>query len=177
LVVGVAVTIAAIMDVRSLRVYNALTFPLLATGILFHILLPWGQGAAHTLCGAGLGFGVLFLFFLMGGIGAGDVKLLAGVGAWLGPVMTFVIFVITGLAAGLYSLVVILKGEGIRETWDRCRVLFYQVVFLSRYFGAEDSIEDLKGQMNCRARVIPFAAMVCVATFLLVCGLIVFAWT
>ena len=59
-VVAVALTIAAITDLRQFKVYNVLTFPLIISGILFHAVTPWGEGFGFTLLGVLLGFG-LFL--------------------------------------------------------------------------------------------------------------------
>ena len=48
---------------------------------------------------------------MLGGVGAGDVKLLAAIGAWLGFTSTLYVFVVAGLAAGAYAVVVLcLRG-------------------------------------------------------------------
>jgi prepilin peptidase CpaA len=76
---------ACITDVRSARIPNVLTFSGAIAGLLFHAFAPNGAGFAAAGEGCLIGLGVFFLPFALGGLGAGDVKLLAALGAWLGP--------------------------------------------------------------------------------------------
>ena len=81
LVIG---TIACVTDIRSRRVPNWLTFSATAVGVLAQSLLPVGHGPLWGLVGVIAGLAVFFHFFALGGLGAGDVKLMAALGAWLG---------------------------------------------------------------------------------------------
>lgn len=171
-VVVTALIAAAITDIREFKVYNALTFPLVIGGVLVSAMAPWGQGLESSLTGAAIGFGLLFLPFLTGGIGAGDLKLMAGVGAWLGPHTTLLIFVVSGLAAGVYAVVAMTLHGSFREHMLRLRVMYYQIVSLSRYMGSEDRVESYLNRADRRSRVMPFAAIMCFGTLLLLCLLI-----
>jgi prepilin peptidase CpaA len=120
------------------------------------------------MIGALFGFGVLLAFYVLGGMGAGDVKLMAAVGAWLGMPNTFYVFIASSLAAGAYALVLIFTHEKTRETWLNLQILWYRISAFGRYLGAEDSVETTLSQADRGGRVIPFAAMVAfgvVATF------------
>ena len=95
---------AALQDVRTRRIRNEITLPLLLAGIVqsffaFHTVSPWA-----ALAGIGVGFGMTFVMFAMGAIGGGDVKLMAAVGAWVGPAGALQVFV----GAALVGLVVVL---------------------------------------------------------------------
>ena len=72
--------------------------------------------------GLGLGFFLLFPVYLMGGMGAGDVKALAALGAWLGPGLTLTLFFYMALAGGLMAIGVLLyKGllwAKVRQYWS-----------------------------------------------------------
>lgn len=93
-----ALMIAVLMDWRRHRIPNWLTFGLLAVGVLLHYLfLPSPEWFAG-LQGAGVGLAVLLPFYLTGGMGAGDVKLMAAVGSLIGPQAV--------LAAGCFALVI-----------------------------------------------------------------------
>ena len=127
MVVVVSSVVASISDLRSFRIPNGLTFPLIVSGIVYHAIVGGLAGLQPSLLGAFAGFAVLFPLYLMGGMGAGDVKLLAGVGAWLGLPATVCVFCIAGLATGVYSLVILVWGGsrpwqatwGLSNGWDR----------------------------------------------------------
>ena len=84
LVVLAAVAVAVVTDLRSFKIYNALTLPLVVWGLAYHGINAGFAGLADSAAGMAVGFGVFFVVFLLGGMGGGDVKLMAGVGAWLG---------------------------------------------------------------------------------------------
>ncbi len=84
--------VAAVEDVRHRRIPNWLTFSLILTG-LAQSWMPTGVVTpAESAMGLGAGFGLTVAFFLVGAMGAGDVKLLAGLGAWVGPWMVVIVF-------------------------------------------------------------------------------------
>ena len=106
LIVASAVTIvAATTDLWKFKVYNALTLPALAGGVVVSACLGGASGLGSSLLGASAGFFVLAAFFALGGVGAGDVKLFAALGAWLGPWPTMQVFAASALMAGLYAVV------------------------------------------------------------------------
>src|SRR5688572_25624113 len=77
---------ACTTDVRWRRIPNALTFPAAGAAILFHWWVAGSHAAAAALGGWFVGVLLFSPFFIAGGLGAGDLKLLGAVGAWLGPV-------------------------------------------------------------------------------------------
>ncbi|MBX7073880.1 MAG: A24 family peptidase [Pirellulales bacterium] len=106
---------AAITDIRYRRIPNYLTVPVAAAGLVFHTLHPQGFGLFTAAAGLLVGFALLLAPALMGGSGMGDVKLLAALGAWLGPKLTLVAFAVSiGLAAllaiGMLIYVAVDKG-------------------------------------------------------------------
>ena len=103
-----ALLTAVVTDLRSQRIYNWLTFPLMLAGVVFHTVAFGLDGLAFSASGLGLGAAVMLLPFLLGMMGAGDVKLMAGIGAWVGPSTLLSAFVLTCLAGGVYALGVLL---------------------------------------------------------------------
>lgn len=105
-VAGVAlyVGLAAVIDIRQHRVPNYLTVPAALAGLAFHSFTPGGWGAGVSLAGFAVGFGLLLLPWLFGGGGMGDVKLLAALGAWLGPMLMLVAFALSILVAAILAL-------------------------------------------------------------------------
>jgi len=160
--------IAALTDLRKFKVHNVLTLPLLLSGLLYHSIVGglsdagWTAGFLNSLLGVLCGSGILLLFYLMGGMGAGDVKLMAGIGAWLGVQFTFYVFLASSLAAGFYAVVLVVGCGRVRETWVNLKIIWYRVAAIGRHLGAEDRIEAEVNRADRRRRIIPFAAMVAV---------------
>ncbi len=154
-----AVGVAAVTDVWKFKVYNLLTMPLLLSGLLYHGITGGWQGFGGSVLGCLCGFAILVSFYVLGGMGAGDVKLMAALGAWLGPLPTICLFIVSGLAAGVYALALILCYGQVGETWNNLRVIYYRLAILGRYLGSEDRLETEVNAVDRRRRVIPFAAM------------------
>ena len=159
-VVMVASCIAAVTDVWKYRVYNVLTIPLFLTGVAYHTAINGWGGLADSLLAALFGFAVLFVPYLLGLMGAGDVKLLAGVAAWLCLGLTIVVFVTTSLVAGLYATALICYRGKMKESWDTIKLIFYRFAVLKVYFGKDDLVETYSTGVDHRLRVIPYGAMI-----------------
>ena len=160
-IVAVVAFIAAIVDVRLFRVHNRLTVPLAISGLVFHTWQAGGSGLAFSAFGLMVGFASLIVFYAMGGLGAGDVKLMAGIGAWLGAWLTLDVVLIAGVAAGLYSLVVILCSGGMKNVMVNLSVLIFRVRSMAVHFGAVERVEKVVSDaQNRHRRLVPFAAMI-----------------
>jgi prepilin peptidase CpaA len=96
--------LACVTDLRSARIPNLLTFSALALGLLFHGLAPSGSGVQAALVGLLAGLLVFFPFFALGAMGAGDVKLMAALGAWLGWQPAIQVALYGAVAGGVLAL-------------------------------------------------------------------------
>jgi prepilin peptidase CpaA len=76
---------AAAVDLRTRRIPNWLTGALVAGGLLQGALACTSVGLGQASTGLLVGFAFTFVLFALGGMGGGDVKLVAGIGAWVGP--------------------------------------------------------------------------------------------
>jgi len=88
---------AVATDVRARRIPNWLTFSLILAGCAQSMLPVATVGVRDSLLGFGTGFGLTFILFVLGAVGGGDVKLLAGAGAWLGPGPTLAVFAVEAI--------------------------------------------------------------------------------
>lgn len=115
-IVCVAMSLAAVIDLRTRRVPNALTGSLLAIGIGLAAaeLGPVGLGGA--VLGALLGLAFMLPGHVLGGTGAGDVKLFAAAGALLGPATTVRAFLFTAIAGGALAIVVAVRRRRLQHT-------------------------------------------------------------
>jgi prepilin peptidase CpaA len=96
--------VACVTDIRSTRIPNVLTFGAAGAGLLFQTFAPGGAGFASALAGWLVGAAIFFIPFALRGIGAGDIKLMAALGTWIGPAAIFW----TGLYAGAVGAVLAL---------------------------------------------------------------------
>ena len=109
-------------DLRTYRIPNYLTLGTALAGLAFQAWCHGLNGLGTGFMGLGLGFFLLFPVYLLGGMGAGDVKALAALGTWLGPGLTLTLFFYMALAGGLMALAVLLyKGilwAKLRQYWS-----------------------------------------------------------
>ncbi|GAC1316455.1 MAG: prepilin peptidase [Chloroflexota bacterium] len=118
-----AAVLAAIVDVRSRRIPNWLTAGLVLTGIGLNVWRNGVDGLLTALTGLVLGLVVLLPFYAMRVMGAGDVKLLAGLGAVLGPHVLVSVAVYGALAGGIISAVLLLRAGSLLNVLNEVFVL------------------------------------------------------
>jgi prepilin peptidase CpaA len=104
--IGTLAVVAAFGDVRTGRVPNTLTFGAAAIGLLFSAAHGGSGGLGASLLGYVVGLGVFLPLFALGGMGGGDVKLLAAFGAWLGPIGVLGAAVCASLVGGAFAIIV-----------------------------------------------------------------------
>ena len=97
---------ACVTDVRSRRIPNVLTFGAAAAAVTFHTFAPAGHGTSSAVAGWFAGAAAMFIPFALGGLGAGDVKLLAALGAWLGPVNAIWLAAYAAIAGAVLGVII-----------------------------------------------------------------------
>jgi prepilin peptidase CpaA len=100
-IVGLA---AVIEDLGWRRISNWTSGSALAGGLIVHYLQKGWSGAWHSLLGALIGFGVFLVFYLLGGMGGGDVKLMSGFGALLGDGRILTAALLAAASGGVMAL-------------------------------------------------------------------------
>lgn len=156
----VVLGVATFTDLRSRRIPNWLVLTFLPAGVAVSSWLHGWQGLGQSLAGIAIGgvaFGVLAC---LGGMGMGDVKLCAAIGAWIGPSQLMIALVVTGLAGGVMAV-----------CWAASRG------FLGTMFsGSADLLFGLKKRglrphadlvlSNPRAHKMPYAPAIAIGTLL-----------
>jgi prepilin peptidase CpaA len=117
LVLTATVLIAAITDLLHSRVPNWLTLPVTLLAFGLHFADAGTQGLVFSLAGWLTGFALLIGLYALGGTGAGDVKLLAAVGALSGTSRVFSIFLYTALFGGVYALGIVVYSMVTKAGW------------------------------------------------------------
>jgi prepilin peptidase CpaA len=98
--------LACVTDLRVRRIPNLLTLGSAGIAVAAHLIWRGWPAAGSSLAGWALALALLLPFFAVRGIGGGDVKLLAALGAWLGPADTLMLALWSSLAGGVMALVV-----------------------------------------------------------------------
>ncbi|MFD1886010.1 A24 family peptidase [Paenibacillus wenxiniae] len=122
---GVFILWACWTDIRARKIPNVLNLIFTLTGLMYHIVDAGWEGASFAGKGMLLGFGVMLLLYVLRAVGAGDVKLFAGIGAWFGLAMTAQVMMYSILFAGLIGVVIMIWR---RETIVRMRMIFWRII-------------------------------------------------
>jgi prepilin peptidase CpaA len=111
--VGIFTLVAAISDYRTRRIPNKLTVPMFVAGWIYQAWFSGWSGLGDAALGFAIGFGTLFVLWMIGGGGGGDVKLMGALSVWFGFQMTLLVligstlFVLAGtLCVMAWSLIV-----------------------------------------------------------------------
>lgn len=116
------VTVAVVWDLRTRRIPNALTVSGFFVALAIRAL-PGGEALMAGVLGGVLGLAISFPLVLLGGLGGGDAKLLAAVGAFLGPGDLPVALLVTALVGGAMAFALALQRRALVETLLHARVL------------------------------------------------------
>ena len=100
---------ATVIDLRTRRIPNALTGSMAGIGIALAATHTTGISPAASVLGFGLGMLLMLPGHALGATGAGDVKLMAAVGAFVGPPLVVTAFVATAITGGVLALIVALR--------------------------------------------------------------------
>jgi prepilin peptidase CpaA len=119
---------AAVIDGKQLRVPNWLTFHLVIGGLLFAAWTGGWSGLFGSLEGAALGLALMLPLYAIGGMGAGDVKLMAGVGAWVGPALTLGAFVSTAVVGGLMAVGMVVWSGQLIHHWVMFQTIGHEIL-------------------------------------------------
>src|SRR5271154_354078 len=86
--------LAAVIDARTRRLPNWLTLGLILSGLARAACVGGIGGVSHAFAGLFAGASAPLILYIMGALGGGDVKLFAGIGAWLGPLPVLTVFAV-----------------------------------------------------------------------------------
>ena len=102
-------------DVRTRHIPNLLTLGGALLALAYGISTNGTAGLLSSALGWGTGFALFLPFFLLGGMGAGDVKLIACLGAWLGPTSAMWLALYAAMAGGVMGVMVALATGYLRQ--------------------------------------------------------------
>jgi prepilin peptidase CpaA len=141
----------ALRDLREYRISNAWVLFTLVSGVLWNGLFYQLSGLGQSSLGILVGFGLLLPLYALGGVTAGDVKWLAALGAWYGPKGTVGLFMVSGVALGLFSLGLVVASA----------------IYPSRSEAQVSSLDEAFESPERRKRLIPYAIPIAIGVVLI----------
>ena len=135
--VTITLIVAAVIDGYELKVPNWITFPMVVSGWIYstvfasaHHDLAWYEGLGWSLAGTVIGLLTLLPLYSIGGMGAGDVKLMAGIGAWIHVSNTLWAFVYTGIIGAVLAVLMV----AVRGAWKKHSMQFVMIAMEILFF-------------------------------------------
>jgi prepilin peptidase CpaA len=138
--------VATFHDIRYRKIPNLLTFTSIGVSLFYYSFLNGVPGFLFSLEGICMGMAVMLPPYVMGGMGAGDAKLMGAVGGVLGPKGVFVAFLLTGIVGGLYSVILLIYSGNLIVSLRRY-LLILKTFLVSRkftYFPPSEEVKKLR---------------------------------
>jgi prepilin peptidase CpaA len=152
--------VAAWIDGKELRVPNWITFPMVLTGIAFNVWVGGWTGLGESLLGMTAGLLCLLPLYAVGGMGAGDVKLMAGMGAWLGWKVTVYAFCVSTVVGALMAVAMVWwKGDFQKHSTNF-------LVILNEWATVRDpaKLAEIAAERKPRMMLLPYGIPICVGS-------------
>jgi prepilin peptidase CpaA len=157
--VSATLVVAAVIDGIYLKVPNKITYPLIVAGWIYSTAVGGWAGLGWSLAATFFGLFLLFGLHLIGGMGAGDVKLLAGIAAFVHIEHTWYIFVATTIVGALMALVQIaISGQWMKH-WMQAQALLQEIITVRN----ADKLYDMAQERKPRMRLLPYGIPMTVA--------------
>ena len=156
----IVLAIATFTDLRSRRIPNWLVLPFLVAGVGVSTWMHGWTGLGTSLEGLALGAVLYGILCFMGGMGMGDVKLVAAIGAWVGPSQLFFALILTAMAGGVMALIWAARGGFLGELFQGSGDLLFG-------FGKRGMTPHPELVLsNPKARKMPYAPAIAIGTLI-----------
>ena len=147
MLLGGVLVVAAIIDIRVQKIPNVLTFPTMILGIIYYSVTIGLQGFLFSIEGLFLGIAIFIVPYLMGGMGAGDAKLMGAIGAIIGPKGVLIASLFTALFGGIYALIILLFNHKYSKSFVARNAMTLKTLALTGQFipiSADESEKKFK---------------------------------
>ncbi len=165
--VSVTLVIAAVIDGWKLKVPNWVTFPMILSGWVYSLGFHGWEGLGWSMVGTLVGLGLLLPAYAIGGMGAGDVKLLAGVGAWVWGTTTFYAFCVSAIVGGVIALGMVLY----RNRWRHHQGQFLGILTEILVIRDPNQLSAIAAQRKSSMMLLPYGIPIAIGT------IAYFVWT
>ena len=159
------VLLASWIDLRKHKVPNWLNLFLILSGLVAQTVFNGWAGLGAGLLGMLVGFGLLIIPWLMHAMGAGDVKLMAGIGVWLGPKMTLQAFCVGAVLAGIIAIVMIIAGRRLWQAYFNLSLIMAKLTSFKTAFSEFGSVKVLQSTSQLLPYGVPLSIGALVVMF------------
>ena len=164
--VAITLILAAWIDGKVLRVPNWLTYPMAFSGLAWHAysggMGDWSDGGfCGSLAALGVGLACLLPIYAVGGMGAGDVKLMAGMGAWLAnSTHTWQAFVVSVFVGAVMAVIMVWRSGKFAEHQANF------VTILGEWMTIRDprELSKIAKERKPRMALLPYGIPICIGS-------------
>ncbi len=154
--------VAAVIDGLQLKVPNWITYPMILSGWAYCWAAFGLEGLGYSLLATVVGLALLLPLYAIGGMGAGDVKLLAGVGAWVGSYVTFYAFCYSAIIGGVMAIGMVLY----RKAWNKHSQQFVMIANEIATIRNPEALATIAAERKPRMFLLPYGIPIAIGTIL-----------
>jgi len=158
--VAVILIWAAWIDGRELRVPNWITFPMILTGLIYNTIIGGWSGLGDGMWGMTVGLLTLLPLYAVGGMGAGDVKLMAGIGAWLGAIVTWYAFCVSVVVGAIMAIIMVLY----RRSWEKHYGNFLMIIMEFITIKKPGELYRIAAERKPNMLLLPYGIPICIGS-------------
>ena len=165
-VVTVFVIVAAYIDGKYLKVPNKITFPMIFAGWIYSAVSygiagdGWYVGLWWSLAGTAVGLMTLLPAYSIGGMGAGDVKMMAAIGAWVHVAITLYAFCVGTIVGAILAVgMILLSGEG-KKHWNQFFFLANEIAAIRN----PEVLSEIAANRKSSMRLLPYGIPLAIGT-------------
>ena len=171
-VVTVTLILAAVIDGFELKVPNWVTFPMVISGWIYSVAfahtmeMTWYEGLGWSMFGTFVGLALLLPAYAIGGMGAGDVKLLAGVGAWMHGQHTFYAFCLSAIIGAVLAVIMVLARKAWKKHYNQFWMIFGEIMTIRD----PEQLSTIAAERKSSMLLLPYGIPIAIGT------IVYFAW-
>ena len=156
--VSAILILAAWIDGKELKVPNWITFPMVLSGLVYSATI--GDGISAGLLGMCCGLLCLLPLYSVGGMGAGDVKLMAGIVAWVGWEITFYSFCVSVIVGAVMAVIMVAS----RGAWKKHYEQFLMILSEWSVIKNPYELSKIAAERKPTKFLLPYGIPICIGT-------------